>query len=215
MPERMRVRAERVEVRLSREHILSAAAAHYAEHSADPTMAELAVAAGVGNATLYRRFPSIEDVVRALYARTLEYQQAVADDMLRQESGWDAVVTLITGIAAAILEHPEIPRVTRRMIEIEPERTHGAQWDGDLKAVTRRAQEEGALRPDVDSNDLTLAAFRMGEYGYLPPDARARIVARQVVIVLDGLRAGAARTAVPGSGISTEEIQTFFRRRMG
>ncbi|MDF2442860.1 MAG: hypothetical protein JWR01_1063 [Subtercola sp.] len=200
MPQQPRVRAERVEVRRSRDRILTAAETYYAVHNADPTMSELAHLAGVGNATLYRRYPSIPDVIRALYERTVGYQQAVADDVKAQPSGWDAVVTLVTGIAGVILEHPAIPRVTRKMIELEPTRRHGAQWDADLESVAARAQQEGSLRPDVDADDLTLAAFRMGEYGYLPEAARARIVSRQLVIVLDGLRAGSALTPLPGGG---------------
>ena len=175
-------------------------------------MSELAHAAGIGNAMLWRRFSSIDDVVRALYTRSIARLQRVADDMLAQQNGWDAVVALITGIAATIAEHPAIPQLTRRMVELEPDMWHGAQWDADLKRVAQRAQEEGTLRRDVDSNDLTLAAFRIGDYVYLPPEARPRIIARQLAITLDGLRADGRRTPLPGEGITTEEIQGYFRQ---
>ncbi|MCU1477512.1 MAG: TetR/AcrR family transcriptional regulator [Subtercola sp.] len=205
-----RVRAERVEVRRNRDHILAAAEQYYATHQADPSMSELATLASVGNATLYRRFPSIADVIKALYERHFAIQQAIVDDMLKQSTGWQGVVTMITGIATMTLEHPAVPRITRKMLELEPALRHGAQWDGPLREVTRRAQSEGALRPDVDANDLTLAAFRLGEYSYLPEHARARIVARQAAIVLDGIRAQAVTTPLPGAAISTDEIQTYF-----
>jgi AcrR family transcriptional regulator len=209
-----RRRAERVEVARSREIILDAAEAHYERHGSDPTMSELAQAAGVGNATLWRRFSSIDEVVRALYARSVGLLQLVADDMLDQQSGWDAVVALITGIAATIAAHPAIPQLTRRMVELEPELRHGAQWDADLKRIARRAQQEGTLRRDVDANDLTLAAFRIGDYVYLPLEARPRVIARQITITLDGLRADGSRTPLPGQGITTDEVQGYYRQRI-
>ncbi|MEF2976726.1 TetR/AcrR family transcriptional regulator [Subtercola sp. YIM 133946] len=214
MTEVGRVRAERVEVRRSRDLILDAAEHHYTDHQADPTMSELAQLAGVGSATLYRRFPSISDVIEALYERHFSYHQAIVDAMLAQPTGWDGVVTLITGIAAMVLEHPAVPRVTRKMLELFPDLRHGSRWDGPLRDVTARAHAEGALRPDVDTNDLTLAAFRLGEYNYLPEAARARIVARQAAIVLDGVRAGADRTELPGAAISTEELQSYLHTPM-
>lgn len=204
-------RAERVEVTRSRERILDAAEAHYETHSTDPTMSQLARAAGVGNATLWRRFSSIDEVVRSLYARSIGHLQLVADDMLAQETGWDAVAALVTGVATTIAAHPAIPQLTRRMVVLEPGLRHGAQWDADLKRVARRAQEEGTLRPDVDANDLTLAAFRIGDYVYLPVEARPRVIARQIAIVLDGLRADGARSPMPGTGIPSEEIQGYYR----
>lgn len=207
----VRRRAERIEVGRSRDLILDAAETYYENHSSDPTMSELAHLAGVGNATLWRRFSSIDEVVRGLYMRAVDRLQLVSDDMLAQQNGWDAVVALITGIATTIAAHPAIPRITRRMVEVEPELQHGAQWDANLKRVAHRAQQEGTLRPDVDANDLTLAAFRIGDYVYLPVDARPRIIARQIAITLDGLRADGVRTPLPGEGITTDEIQGYYR----
>lgn len=209
-----RVRAERIEIRRSRDQILRAAEAHFEEHNAEPSMSELAILAGVGNATLWRRFGSMDEVIIALYERMVERLQVVADETFSQDTGWGGVVALVSGIAEVIERHPAIPRVTRKMVELNPALRHGAQWEEGIAAVTQRAQAEGTLRPDVQANDLTLAAFRMGEYVYLPKDARARVIARQVAIVLDGLRADGQRTPMPGESFSSDEIQAFFRHQI-
>jgi AcrR family transcriptional regulator len=210
-----RVRAERVEVQRSREQILAAAERHLARNDLDLSMSELARLAEVGNATLYRRFASVDDVVRALYDRHTAAQQRVIDDMERQETGWDGVVALVTGLALLTLARPAVPRVIRRMAHLNPGARHGAEWDASVRAVTARAQEEGMLRPDVETNDITLAAFGLGDYGYLPDVARERIVARQIVVFLDGLRAGPDRTTLPGAAIRTDEIQSYLREPRG
>jgi len=205
-------RTERIEVRRSREAILAAAEAHWARTSSDPAMSELAHLAGVGHATLWRRFGSIEHVIRALSARHVELLQEVADATLAQPTGWDAIVTMVTGVAALIEAHPALPRITRRMVELDPDRRPGAQWEDQIAAIVRRAHEEGALRLDAEANDVLLAAFRVGDYGYLPAEARPGIVARQVVIVLDGLRADGRRCELPGEVVTPDELQRYFRQ---
>lgn len=209
-----RVRAERVEVRRSREQILAAAERHFARNEPDLSMSELARLAGVGNATLYRRFASVDDVVRALYERHTAAQQLVIDDMLRQDTGWDGVVALVTGLALLTLSRPAVPRVIRRMADLEPSLRHGEEWDASVRATVARAQDEGMLRPDVEANDISLAAFGLGDYGYLPDTARERIVARQIVVFLDGLSAGARRTPLPGAAVATDEIHAYLRESL-
>lgn len=205
-------RAERIEVRRSRSLIVDAMVEYYATHQNDPTMAEIARLSGVSSAALYRRFPTYPDVIAAVYERTVSYQQAVADKVLEEQTGWASIVALVRGISAMIVEYPAVSRVTRKMIEIHPGLRHGAQWDADLIRITEKAQTEGALRADVGANDITLAAFRMGDHAGIPdPEERARVVARQVQLTLDGLRADRARTPMPGDTIRTDEIQHYYR----
>jgi AcrR family transcriptional regulator len=205
-------RAERIEIRRSREAILAAAEAHWTRTGSDPSMSELAQLAGVGNATLWRRFGSIEDVVRALSARHVELLQEVAEETLAQPTGWDAIVAMVTGVATLIEAHPALPRIARRMVELEPGRRPGAQWEAGIAAIVQRAHEEGALRADAEANDILLAAFRVGDYGFLPASARPRVIARQVAIVLDGLRADGERRRLPGEIITPDELQRYFQQ---
>jgi len=207
-----RPRAERIEIRRSREAIIDAAEAHWARASTDPTMSELAQLAGVGNATLWRRFGSIEQVVRAVSARHVELLNGVADEVLAQPTGWDGIVTLVSRVATLTDAHPAIPRIARRMVELEPGRRPGVKWEADLAALVARAHDEGSLRSDVEANDILFAAFRVGDYGFLPAEARPRVIARQVAIVLDGLRAAGARRALPGAIITPDELQRFFEQ---
>ncbi|OII07058.1 TetR/AcrR family transcriptional regulator [Curtobacterium sp. MCBA15_008] len=206
-----RVRAERVEVRRSREAILAAAERHYAVRDADPTMAQLAELAGVGTATLYRRFPSIDDVVRELHGRLLEEFGRVEAAVAAQPTGWDGVVALVTTIIEVLQEHPAIPRLNRKMVALDDDQQLSARWADRLDALIAAAQAEGALRPDVTANDVTFAAFRLGSYSNLPPDEADRIIGRQLGIVLDGLRADGVRHPLPGAAIRPDDLHRVFR----
>lgn len=206
-----RVRAERVEVRRSREAILVAAEQHYAAHDADPTMVQLAQLAGVGTATLYRRFPSVDEVVRALHDRLLAEFERVEAAVVAQQTGWDGVVALVTTIIEVLQEHPAIPRLNRKMVALDDDQQFSSRWADRLDALIASAQAEGALRADVTANDVTFAAFRLGSYSNLPPGEAARIIGRQLAIVLDGLRADGARSALPGEPIRPDDLHRVFR----
>lgn len=211
MSEIPRVRAERVEVRRSREAILAAAEAHYAVKDADPSMVQLAQLAGVGIATLYRRYASVDDVIRELHARLLGNFARVEEMVAARSTAWDAVVALVMGIVDVLQEHPAIPRLNRKMVALDDSDRFTSTWNDQLDALVRAAQEEGSLRADVTANDVTFAAFRIGSYSNLPPDDAGRIIGRQVGIVLDGLRADGERRPLPGVPISMRDLQGIFR----
>jgi AcrR family transcriptional regulator len=65
----------------NREKILAAARAAFAEAGEPISMAELARRAGVGMATVYRNFPSRQDVLEALFADEVDALIAAAEDM--------------------------------------------------------------------------------------------------------------------------------------
>lgn len=203
-------RAERVEVARSREQILLAAEQLIAAGRV-VTMASLSEASGVSSAALYRRYPDVDAVIRALHAKLMTSFDDIAVRVAQQTSGWDAIVTMITGITEAFAEHPALPHVYRRMAQMDPQFQLGPQWDEPLNAVTRVAQAEGALRPDVDGYDVTIAAFRLGEFAHHPEPARSNIMARQLALTIDGLRASSAHTPMPGSPVSGAQINALLQ----
>ncbi|MCA0378707.1 MAG: TetR/AcrR family transcriptional regulator [Actinobacteria bacterium] len=205
-----RQRAERVEVTRSRARILEAAESLFEVQLPEPTMSTLAETAGVSSATLYRRFGSMEAVIEALHETLMAHFEEVAQQSLARPTGWDALVTAITGIAHTIGAHPAIPVIYRKMAYLNPDYELGPQWDAALKSIAARAHAEGMLREDVEVNDATMAAFRIGEYGLLPEPARSHVISRQLAIVIDGLRATSAQTPVPSGEITTEEINAHI-----
>nr|WP_055508207.1 TetR/AcrR family transcriptional regulator [Nonomuraea pusilla] len=188
----------RADARRNRGRILVAARAVFAEHGIDAPMAAVARRAGVGVATLYRRFPTREALVRAAFAQQMEaclraLTEALADpdpwrgfrrlfetacELQREERGFSAA--FVAAFPDSTAEHAQARERAER----------------DLMTLVRRAQAAGALRADFHPSDLAVALLsHCGLVTALPHDGAAS--RRLVAYLLQSFRAEAARGALP------------------
>ena len=75
----------RTDARRNRSAVLEAAGAVFAEQGLDVSLNQIARRAGVGNATLYRHFPTREALVVELFERQMECYLATAEDAATAE----------------------------------------------------------------------------------------------------------------------------------
>src|SRR5262249_35635899 len=122
-PQRLRSDAER-----NRRLVLDAASA---EEGLDVGMAQIARRAGVGNATVFRRFPSKDALIEAIVDAKIAELIAAAERAADIEDPWDALVDLLETTAALqardhgffqateqfLLSHPDLLRRHRPIIE--------------------------------------------------------------------------------------------------
>jgi AcrR family transcriptional regulator len=185
----VRKRAERSDVRDNRERILVAAEVYFGEQGIDASLHELARRAGVGVATLYRRFPTHSDLIRALYLRFAARLDGLAVAVERTETGWEGIVLFIDGTIELILQSPSITEVTRRMGQIDPGYRAGDRWVERMSTLVQRAHDEGSLHPDIVGTDVaTIPVIIAGGLAHLTEPSRSILLARQRAIVLNGLR---------------------------
>jgi AcrR family transcriptional regulator len=79
MPSQSPPSALRADAARNRELIIAAAAAVFAERGLDAATAAIAHHAGVGEATLFRRFPTKDDLIDAIIETRMEEVAALAD----------------------------------------------------------------------------------------------------------------------------------------
>src|SRR3954464_10902416 len=91
MAVRLRADAER-----NRTALLAAARVVFGEHGLEASLDEIARRAGVGNATLYRRFPTRRDLIAAVFAGQMNEYVELADRALREPDPWSAFVGYLT-----------------------------------------------------------------------------------------------------------------------
>ena len=178
--------------RAVRDAVLDAAAALVAEHGLrSVTMSQIAQAAGVGRATLYKYFQDVESILTAWHGRQitghLEYLAEIRD------RGGDAA-----GRLEAVLEaYALISRESGGHDSTEPapllhrdEQVRRAQQHvGDMVAdLLRDAAQAGAIRDDARPEEL--AAFCVHALTAAGSLQSAAAVRRLVTVIMDGLRAG-------------------------
>jgi AcrR family transcriptional regulator len=188
----------RADARRNRERILSAARLVFAEHGIDAPMATVARRAGVGVATLYRRFPTREALVRAAFAHQMKTCVQALEEGLADPDPWRGFTRLVETVCALQREERGFPAAfvtvfpdTRAAHAREQERA-----ERDLRTLIRRAQAAGALRPDFHLSDLAVVLLaHCGLVTALPQDRAAS--RRMVAYLLQSFRAEAARGPLP------------------
>jgi TetR/AcrR family transcriptional regulator, mexCD-oprJ operon repressor len=131
--------------------ILDAAAAVIAEHGEAASMADVAEAAGIGRATLYRYFANREDLMRALTRAAIDEASArIAAADLDAVPVPEALARLSRALVACgtkfavIIENP---------LHIEPEEAE-RRFGEPIRAVLQRGMTDGTLRSDIPVEGL-------------------------------------------------------------
>jgi AcrR family transcriptional regulator len=190
--------ALRADAARNRRLIVDAAREVFGERGLDAPLDEIARRAGVGNATLYRRFPTRRELVTAVFADTLAEVVQAADRALAAADPWLAFAGHIGFLCELQAGSRALADLLTARIEPAPEledlRTRA--YDG-LDRIIGRAQQAGVLREDFRPGDVVL--ILMANAGLL---ARTEPTVpgawrRQLSFVVDGLRAPAATPAPP------------------
>ncbi|GLY22066.1 TetR family transcriptional regulator [Micromonospora sp. NBRC 101691] len=188
----------RADARRNQERILVSARAVFAEHGIDAPMATVARRAGVGVATLYRRFPTRDALVRAAFAQQMETCARALTEALADPDPWRGFQRLVE--TACELQREE-QGFSAAFVATFPDSTaeHAQareRAERDLLTLVRRAQAAGALRPDFHPSDLAVALLsHCGLVTALPRDSAAS--RRLVAYLLQSFRAEAAHRALP------------------
>ncbi|MDT5006653.1 MAG: hypothetical protein QOJ24_3829 [Mycobacterium sp.] len=134
------------------DRILRAARDIYAELGPDAPLDAIARRAGVGERTLYRRFPTKGELARAVIdQRIAETLSPVIGRALRSRNPLRGLAKLIeAAVALGAREHNVLTAARKNgsLADVS------VQLDAALAELTRRAQEAGLVRADLVADDL-------------------------------------------------------------
>jgi AcrR family transcriptional regulator len=190
----------RADAQRNRERIIAAAVEVFAERGLDASTAEVAQRAGVGEATLFRRFPTKDDLIMAI----VETQMGAAVDMAKEcltdddpGAGLERFVTWM--VERSVADRGVMDAAKNRCMthdQLEPMRR---KLMGAMSALVKRAQEAGAVRDDLSGQDLGILAHSVAATAELPfPGVRSDIWKRYLGVLLDGLKPDGATKLRPG-----------------
>jgi len=168
----------RADARRNLERVLDAAAEVFAASGPDASIDEIARLAGVGHGTVFRRFPTKDDLMYAVVERHVAQMRAIAEEALAAADPGEAFIDFVRRVAELAMSTPGLHKCVVHCGE-KPGAAELEELGGKLVA---RAQRAGAVRRDL----------KPAEVG---PLVRSALLAappgqwrRYLDVVLDGLR---------------------------
>jgi AcrR family transcriptional regulator len=193
----------RADARRNRDQLLQAARDVFVEHGPSAPLEEVARRAGVGIATLYRRFPDRQALQRAVALDVLARVAQEADHALAEEP--DAFRALARYMHRALhLRVGAVMPVLMSELSLTDEALLRARDVAavPVQAMIAAAQAAGTLRPDVDFGDIGLLIARLCQPlpAPFPRTVADALAHRHLALLLDGLRGAPDRPAATLSG---------------
>jgi AcrR family transcriptional regulator len=167
------------------EVILAAAKTVFRQSGTDAPMEDVARTAGVGQGTLYRRFPTREHLFAAILQERVNELDGSAQRLFGAPDAWQALHEWLELYDRCATEYPGMS--ARVGTSLSDDGSAVGTLCGPMKAsfarLFERAQKEVPLRTDLTSTQL------LSMVSALPKDAKTGLTIEPCLrVVLDGLR---------------------------
>src|SRR5213593_3596188 len=180
-------RALRADARRNHEAVIAAAKELFADQGLDAQMPDVAKAAKVGVGTVYRHFPTKDDLIAALVAERFERLAEKARQGLEAGDAWE-------GLCAFIRFSAQIQADDRGLCEVMGSRpgvmdaaAQAAGLPELCERLVERAQRSGELRRDLTWEDIPMIACGLGRITQATEGPAKGRWPRLLEIILDGL----------------------------
>lgn len=186
-------RGLRLDAARNQERIVAAAAAAFAELGGDVTLDEVARRAGVGVATVYRRFRNRDQLVRSVVAHVLaaEIEPVAA---VETDDPWRDLAATLEASVAAVAAHRDVVGLAHAAGGIDVDVVD--RYLHRLDRLLSRARAAGLVRPELEPRDVAVAVVMVlatirrdvGGVGAVKTDAASGDWRRYLALLLDGMR---------------------------
>lgn len=188
----------RSDARRNEEAILQAATTVFARSGVDAPIREIASEAGVGLATIYRRFATRADLVAAVFRHEVDACAQAAETYAKALAPGDALAAWLSrytqfmaakrGLAAAL--HSGDPAFAGLPDYFR------ARFEPALAGLMEAATDAGEIRARIEPYELLRA---IGNLSVVTGEGSSEHVARMIALLLDGLRYGTSNNAAAGT----------------
>jgi AcrR family transcriptional regulator len=188
----------RADAARNREAIIATAREVYGQRGLDAPLDDIARSAGVGNATLYRHFPSRCALVAAAFADALRLVIDNAERALGSADAWSGFADHVTFLCRLQATDRGLADLLTTQVTAAPdlETLRGEAYRA-LVRLADRARDAGSLRADFASQDIVLLLMANAGLVHRTAVAAPQAWHRFVDLVLDGLRSQAATPGAP------------------
>jgi AcrR family transcriptional regulator len=175
----------RADAQRNRERILQAAR-DLVHEPGELKLNAVAKACGIGQGTLYRHFPTREDLLAEVYRREVDELVAAAAQLLATHEPLDALAAWFERVAA----YARVKRDVFAAVEAATSRGLAAHSLGPIgeavELLLAAGRSAGSIRPDAEARDVILLISWLSRLDDAELDARGP---RLLSILVNGLRA--------------------------
>lgn len=213
--EAARARPLRADAERNRTRILAAAKELFAERGLT-SLDDVAARAGVGVGTVYRRFPSRDDLVDALFDESVEtiVGHAKRAYEIADEDPY-------AGLEYFVTRYLELHAADRSLSQVLMTDLHGRQTL-ELKkkpikphvfALVERAKQAGVVREDLAPTDVPMLLLMLVSLMNATRDVAPELWRRQLRLALDGIRPGGTPFGAPA--LEPDDVALVMRAAFG
>jgi AcrR family transcriptional regulator len=196
----------RADARRNQKRLLAAARELIAERGAGVPLEDIAKRAGVGIATLYRRFPDRDALLRAVVLDALTRTRLAAERAAELDDPFEALATYLR-FALELRVSAVMPQVLD-VIDLDDPEIAAARDATVVERLVDAARESGDLPDDIRFADVAMMLVRIARPlpGPLPMEAKDELARRHLELFIRGLRAPATGE-LEGPALSLGDLQ--------
>jgi AcrR family transcriptional regulator len=201
----------RADAERNRRRLLDAAEAVFCERGLDVGVGEIAERAGVGRGTLFRNFPSKEDLIAAIVVERMSDAVTHGRELFGAGDPGEALFGFIDEIVGRQqLDRALFEAVADTFLANDDIRAAHAEVVGVLDQLLVAAQAAGAVRTDVGALDVLMLVKGVCQvasaYQQIDPD----IGARHLDLVRSALSAPAGAQPLRGRTPTLDDVERAF-----
>ena len=201
-------RALRADAERNRQRLLDAAQALFRERGLAVGVAEIAQRAGVGRGTLFRNFPTKQDLIAAIVIERMKEATAYGRTLLEAPDAGEALFGFLEEIVGRQqLDRCLFDAVADTFLANEDIRAAHADIVGGLDELLTRAKEAGAVRSDVGAMDVLMLVKGVCEAASALGATEPALVGRQLDLVRAAISVSAADRPLRGRAPTLADVE--------
>lgn len=202
-----RERHQRSDAARNRRRLLEAAAEVFAEHGLEAGVGEVAARAGVGRGTLFRNFPTKQDLIAAIVVDRMREGVAAGRDLLAGGGGGEIVFVFMEEIVSRQQSDRALfEAVSEEFLANAEIRAAHADFVALLDELLDHGKDAGVIRPEIGAMDVMMlikgvcsAAFAL--------EATPELLQRHLDLIRAAIAAPGYVVPVRGTAITLAELE--------